>query len=392
MTGSRWTTAFAAVAVALLGALSSASAASADNGVHSLQFVSPSSLKLTTSGKTATATVTVRNNGAKVSNIRFLTVPNDGRVKVTSTRRSIGGFTVGNFALTLTPKNAEKSFKGTLIVFGKSGAARTGTDKGGASTTGVVPGTVPFELGPSKGPPSWLYYLIFAPLGFAALLVTVRWNAWKSKRREEHERLFHLGSRMGPANWDFSTSWASNLTVVGALLGTILSAGALPDETAVSKATYAGLNLLFGVLILVAPLVYTATRRPTYVHRRTAKAAEPQYLGVVFFFLVASALTLGAVLGELATVLQLFREIRTANSLPVAAVWLMGVLVVAAALLLVRYSGQTIGWILTDQCDIPRHRKKKHAELVASGSAFKEDGSVITEAEVEPELPSWSML
>src|SRR5205823_10830788 len=53
----------------------------------------------------------------------------------------------------------------------------------------------------------------------------------------------------------------SNPPLVGALLGTILAAGVLPSESLLSKATYAGLNLLFGVLILIAAFFYLATQR-----------------------------------------------------------------------------------------------------------------------------------
>ena len=37
-------------------------------------------------------------------------------------------------------------------------------------------------------------------------------------------------SQLGPVDWDFSTSWASTLTIVGAVLATVLAAGVLPDS------------------------------------------------------------------------------------------------------------------------------------------------------------------
>ena len=94
-----------------------------------------------------------------------------------------------------------------------------------------------------------------------------------------------------------------------------LVVSALPDDTAVPNTSYEGLNLFFGLLILVAPAVYTATQRPESVNRRSAKVKEPQYHGYVVAFLAACALTLAAVVGELATVTVLFWDIETSKSL-----------------------------------------------------------------------------
>ena len=53
----------------------------------------------------------------------------------------------------------------------------------------------------------------------------------------------------------------------------------------------------------------TATQTPNSVHR-TKLLKEPQYQGYVASLLVASAVTLWAVIGELTTVVLLFEEIR----------------------------------------------------------------------------------
>src|SRR6476646_1020240 len=72
----------------------------------------------------------------------------------------------------------------------------------------------------------------------------------------------HLAQKMGPVNWDFSESWASTFTVVGAFLGTILGeSGVIPEATEyLSRAAYGGLNVLFGLITLLAPLMYSAVR------------------------------------------------------------------------------------------------------------------------------------
>src|SRR5437588_2643661 len=80
-----------------------------------------------------------------------------------------------------------------------------------------------------------------------------------------------LTLRMGPVGWDFSKSWGSTLAAFGAVLGTILAtAGVLPATTKyLTNDTYAALNLLFGVIVIFAPLVYIAFQR---VEKRRGKS------------------------------------------------------------------------------------------------------------------------
>src|SRR5204862_3856150 len=157
---------------------------------------------------------------------------------------SIRAFSVRSFSVKLTPNKPDQTFKGALAVRGK----------------GVAPGTITLSLAPEKSAPTnWLYVLIFGTAAGALLFVAFRYVVfWLTQDRSDQPK---LSTPLGPPNWNFSTSWASNLTVVGALLGTILAAGVLPDHTAITKSTYAGLNLLFGILILVAPLAYVAMQR-----------------------------------------------------------------------------------------------------------------------------------
>jgi heme/copper-type cytochrome/quinol oxidase subunit 2 len=230
-----------------------------------------------------------------------------------------------------------------------------------------------------------LYLLIFGPAGGAAAFVTLRWLLPTAGPCT-------LSSRLGPANWDFSKSWASNITVVGALLGTILSAGVLPDATTVSKATYAGLNLFFGVLILIAPLVYTSTQNAVLVHRRSPEK-EAQYQGYVVAFLVSSAITLWAVVGELVTVLLLFREIRTGNSIPEAAVWVMGAIVVVACALISLYAWRTIDAVITDECELRDARRARKVALHRELLRTCETPETVPGAhELQPARAAWALL
>ena len=65
---------------------------------------------------------------------------------------------------------------------------------------------------------------------------------------------------------------------------------------------------------------------------------------------------------------------------------------VGAIAMLIRYSWQTIEWILNYQCYTALHKQKKLQELQTLGTARKDDGTEITESEIEPELPSWPLL
>ena len=106
--------------------------------------------------------------------------------------------------------------------------------------------------------------------------------------------------------WDFSTSWASNITTVGAVLGTFLAAS-LPSSGLFSGMNYAALNVLFGLLTAGAAFYYVATRQPT---------TDDQYQGTIKSFVIASCLTLWAVGGELITLGLLAVDIEVRHGSP----------------------------------------------------------------------------
>jgi len=107
-----------------------------------------------------------------------------------------------------------------------------------------------------------------------------------------------LSEKLGPANWDFSKSWASTITAVGALLGTFIGASVLPTATGpLTKVDFSILNLCFGVLSVGGPFVWSVFRTPS---------ADPQhgvaFTGSVRAFLVATSLVSVAVSGEVFTI------------------------------------------------------------------------------------------
>lgn len=173
-----------------------------------------------------------------------------------------------------------------------------------------------------------------------------------------------LSQRLGPVTFDFSKSWASAFTVVGAVLGSILSAkGLLPDKPHfLPTASYGALNLLFGVAIVLAGFFYRAT---SVAEDTTAPGGskEVQYQGFVWSFLLASAITLWAVIGELATIFLLFGEMAAQASFAEPVLWLFALLMGAGALLVLLYVWRSIKWTIAAQTNQPVQTKSVASQL-----------------------------
>ena len=176
----------------------------------------------------------------------------------------------------------------------------------------------------------------------------------------------------GPAGidfpqWDFSESWASNLTVVGAILGTVLSANVLPPKKTVVMAPdgYTALSLLFGILVVLAPFLYTAFRKGR------PRPTGPEYRGRNGAFLVASALTVWATCGQIATVGLVLYEAQHAKVLaPGAVIPMLAALGVALVLTCI-YSLQSIRLVLESEARRVGARADDLRGRQASGAQWK---------------------
>ncbi len=171
--------------------------------------------------------------------------------------------------------------------------------------------------------------VVFGALAGAAALVLLR--------SASLGMLGRLGNSMGPAEWDFSKSWASTFTVVGAGLSTILSAkGVVPDKTQIlPNAAYAALSLSFGLMVVLAPFVYVSMSKP--VGSAAAPAGSPQYQGSVVSFLLATLFTVWGVGGQMVTILLLLYEIHLGSGISSGVVIALLVVFAGVALLFVRY-------------------------------------------------------
>jgi hypothetical protein len=174
--------------------------------------------------------------------------------------------------------------------------------------------------------------LIGVPLIAGAVLVLISWS----------QARVGFGDKLGPPDWDFSASFASTIAGVGAVLGTILGAQVLPaNPHYLSTIAYTGLNLFFAVLVVVAPFVFAATR-----DKISQDAQGLHYEGFVWSFMIASAITVWAVIGELATLGVLFWELHHAGTLSGWAVWPIWVLIAGTISLTAYYSVRTVIWTL----------------------------------------------
>jgi hypothetical protein len=313
----RWAAAGCGVTLAVLLAAPAATAA------PTLTILAPEALEVhlsTAEGSgAATATIVVRNDAdTPAGNVSFAAQgAHADDVQVTSDVHRVAPHTALTVPLTFASGAEGVSFSGVLV----------------ASADGAAADAVALTVDRAKPAAWWLWVVILAPFGAAAIVVAVGWRRHKQTHGESK-----LSDALGDATWDFQKSWASNLTVVGGILGAIVSSGALPEA---KSATFAGLSLFFAVLALVAPFVYAATRRPV--------GTPPIYEGRVWSYLLSSTFTLWATFGQLATSYVLFRELRTAASLPDFAPWLLLAVTAASAALLVVYATNSITWTLDEQ-------------------------------------------
>jgi hypothetical protein len=122
--------------------------------------------------------------------------------------------------------------------------------------------------------------------------------------RLRNKPLFHV---MGSVNWSFEKSWGANVTLGGALLMTLLGLTMFPDRPhLMTKASYSLLQVLFGAIVSLAPLVYNLIRREVQVDSGGTPRVEVQ--GYVITFLIAGGLVLWAAMGQVATLSVVIEE------------------------------------------------------------------------------------
>lgn len=163
---------------------------------------------------------------------------------------------------------------------------------------------------------------------------------------------------MGKQEWDFSGSWATSITTLGAFLGTVISAQVSTEMN------HVGLNLFFGLLALLAPILYRATSQyalpDDHEEKLPPPSSEPQ--GYVWSFFLTSLITLWAVFGELITIVIMLADLNTGSSETILAqsvqIFLWFFLVIAL-LSVVIYALRTIPWTVEDQITTASDRRQR---------------------------------
>ena len=199
--------------------------------------------------------------------------------------------------LTVTMNQYCPGIDGTIIVMGGTGASPT---------------SLRFALTNSVQESEY-WYPIVGGLGAGVLFLAVMLILVVALR----EKFGNLDALVATgSSWSFSSSWLTNITALGAVLGTVLGAtGFLADVLpGTDIGRFTGLSVLFGAFVIAAPIIYTAASKWTFV---SASGANPNpngnggaagnwvSTGRVWGVIAAAAVTLAGVVGELGTLVTL---------------------------------------------------------------------------------------
>jgi hypothetical protein len=324
--------------MALLALAGTAWGAPASEPAAGLQVVGPEGVKLSVdAGKEESEPVTVwvRNATDAPVHPRFSaqledtdTTPGD----VVSVLPASGGAfrpvpakAVQHYRLILKGLDDDNSSDGQLVISADAPKSRR------ASVP--APATVGVTVSPKRSYGNTYYWVLFAPALVALVLVLIGWLIAPGRSG--------LRSPIAPANLSFTNGFASTLTIVGAVLGTVIAAGVLPTDTRhVAVSAYKALNIIFGALIAAAVLVGGAFQKQTL-----GKDGSPELRAYVWAFLIACAVTAWAAFGELATLWFLIWDVNSTSGLTEAGVIVLDVLIVGAGVAMAVYVLRRIGQV-----------------------------------------------
>jgi hypothetical protein len=207
----------------------------------------------------------------------------------------------------------------------------------------------------------WARLAFVCPLALAVGIGFV--SAWVVRKE--------LTRRMGAPKWDFSSSWATNITLGGGLLGGILGFSLFPENGHyLSKSGYLAASIVFPVLAGLAPQAYNIFRKP--IADPTDPAAMPLQ-GFVTGFVVAAALTAWAAIGQAATTALAISEIYCSGYLDSSLAWPIVGLLLLLSFGLTVYVVSTVAFTVKHQIT----QADKMARLAA---------------DAEPPIPNWRIL
>jgi hypothetical protein len=150
--------------------------------------------------------------------------------------------------------------------------------------------------------PRWPTLALYGSLALAlviALLCTI------TVIRHGHR----LRDTIGGGSWDFSSSWASNVTAFGAAISLLIQASFFPDKPIFgARVDYSFLAFFAGALVALAPLVQRLMGKTDVANPPTANNTSTSY-GLVGGFLAASLFTMWGAYLQLCVALLILTEL-----------------------------------------------------------------------------------
>jgi hypothetical protein len=201
-------------------------------------------------------------------------------------------------------------------------------------------------------------------------------------------------SRMGQASWDFSQSFATNITIIGSVLTAIVTSNALPADTHIFAAnTYSGLAIVFGVAVVVAPLLYNGTVIRVTVSPGGQFDTADEYHGTVWGFLLAASITTWGLVGSLATSFLTLVELERDGSLSLLVIILIGAALAVTACFFARYLWVRVdGTIMNELDPVAQSARVQRSTLVRAAGASSLPAPDPDKPPPPPPSPHWTLL
>jgi hypothetical protein len=155
-----------------------------------------------------------------------------------------------------------------------------------------------------------------------------------------------LKTPMSGPQWNFSSSFGTNITLGGSLLTLVSSSSLFSDYPHfMTKQTYTAFSLLFAGAAIIAPVLYTLLSKPVSTGNSNG-ASSVGYVGTVGLFVFAAALAVWAFLGQLTTVGFLFTEFAARGYIVSLNIWIFYVVFGLVGFGLIVYAWRTASFYL----------------------------------------------
>jgi hypothetical protein len=136
------------------------------------------------------------------------------------------------------------------------------------------------------GESEWIYYEQFAVVASLFAAFATAWIAWK-RSRVSWKKSFIVS-----LTWDFSRSWATNVSSLAGIIGVTIVTAVTTDFkpfTGTVKSSFVVTSLLMGAIVVAAPSIYTLLQ----------KERDDQMVGSVGGFVTASMFTIWGTVAQI---------------------------------------------------------------------------------------------